>query len=141
VTDYSMTDRERATEPLQPDKSLGELFGELTSEVGELFRKEVQLAKTEARSELKQAGAGVGMLVGAAVGALLALSMLSMALAWWLDKELDRGLSFALVGVLWAIIAAVLAARGKKQAAEVKPLPETVQTLKEDAQWVKAQKS
>jgi uncharacterized membrane protein YqjE len=141
VTDYSMTDRERATEPLQPDKSLGELFGELTSEVGELFRKEVQLAKTEARSELKQAGAGVGMLVGAAVGALLALSMLSMALAWWLDKELDRGFSFALVGVLWAIIAAVLAARGKKQAAEVKPLPETVQTLKEDAQWVKAQKS
>jgi len=141
VTDYSITDRERATEPLQPDKSLGELFGELTSEVGELFRKEVELAQTEARSELKQAGAGVGMLVGAGVGALLALSMLSMALAWWLDKELDRGLSFALVGVLWAIIAAVLAARGKKQAAEVKPLPETVQTLKEDAQWVKAQKS
>jgi len=141
VTDYSITDRERATEPLQPDKSLGELFGELTSEVGELFRKEVELAKTEARSELKQAGAGVGMLVAAGIGALLALSMLSMALAWWLDKELDRGLSFALVGVLWAIIAAVLAARGKKQAAEVKPLPETVQTLKEDAQWVKAQKS
>ena len=141
MTDYSITDRERATEPLQPDKSLGELFGELTSEVGELFRKEVELAKTEARSELKQAGAGVGMLVGAGIGALLALSMLSMALAWWLDKELDRGLSFALVGVLWAIIAAVLAARGKKQAAEVKPLPETVQTLKEDAQWVKAQKS
>jgi hypothetical protein len=141
VTDYSMTDRERATEPLQPDKSLGELFGEFTSELGHLFRQEVELAKTEARDEIKQVGTGVGMLAGAGVSALLALSMLSMALAWLLDKGLDRGLSFALVGVLWAIIAAVLAARGKKQTAEVKPLPETVQTLKEDAQWVKAQKS
>lgn len=141
MTEFSTTQRDRATEPLQPDKSLGELFGEFTGELGELFRKEVELAKIEAKDELKKAGTGVGMLAGAGVSALLALSMLSMALAWLLDKGLDRGLSFAIVGVLWAIIAAVLAARGKKQAAAAKPLPETVQTLKEDAQWVKAQKS
>ena len=35
----------------------------------------------------------------------------------------------------------VLAIVGKKQVALARPLPETVQTLKEDAQWVKAQKS
>jgi hypothetical protein len=141
MTDYSLTQRDKATEPLQPEKSLGELFGELTAEFGQLFRKEVELAKTEARYEVKRAGAGVGMLVGAGVASLLALSMLSMALAWLLDKGLDRGLSFALVGVFWAIVGAVLAARGKRQASQVKPLPQTVETLKEDAQWVKAQKS
>jgi uncharacterized membrane protein YqjE len=141
MTDSSLTQRDRATEPLQPEKSLGELFRELTADFGQLFRKEVELAKTEARSEIKKAGAGVGMLVGAGVAALLALSMLSMALAWLLDKGLDRALSFALVGVFWAIVGAVLAARGKRQASRVEPLPETVETLKEDAQWVKAQKS
>ena len=65
MTDRSTTERDHVTQPLQPDKSLGELFSELTSDLGHLFRQEVQLAKTEAREEVKQAGKGVGMLAGA----------------------------------------------------------------------------
>jgi cobalamin biosynthesis protein CobD/CbiB len=141
TTDRMTTDQDLATEPLAPDKSLGELFGDLTSDLSHLFRQEVELAKTEARGELKQAGRGVGMLAGAGVSAWIALLMLSLALAWLIDKSLDRGLSFAIVGAIWAAVAAVLAIRGKQQAAAVKPLPKTVQTLKEDAQWVKTQKS
>jgi Putative Actinobacterial Holin-X, holin superfamily III len=81
------------------------------------------------------------MLAGAGLSAWLALVMLSLTLAWWLDKELDRAVSFLLVGLLWAVIGTILAIVGKKQVARARPLPETVQTLKEDAQWVKAQKS
>ena len=55
VTDRSTTDSDRVTQPLQADKSLGELLSELTSDLGHLFRQEVQLAKTEAR-ERGQAG-------------------------------------------------------------------------------------
>jgi uncharacterized membrane protein YqjE len=132
---------DRATEPLLPERSLGELFSDLSTEFGDLFRKEVALAKTEATSELKQAGASVGMFAGAAVSALLALGMLSLALAWLLDKSLDLALSFALVGLLWVVIGGVLAMLAKNKAAEVEPLPETVQSLKEDAQWIKAQRS
>jgi len=136
-----LTDRETATRPLQPDKSLGELFGELTGDLGHLFRQEVQLAKTEAREEIRQAGKGAGMLAGAGLSAWLALVMLSLTLAWLLDKGLDRAVSFLLVGLLWVVVAAVLATIGKRQMSAAKPLPETVQTLKEDAQWVKAQTS
>jgi len=132
---------ERATEPLQPDKSLGVLFSDLTSDLGHLFRQEVQLAKTEAREEFKHAGKGAGMMAGAGLSAWLALVMLSLTLAWVLDKGLDRSLSFLLVGLLWIVIAAILAAVGKREMARVRPLPQTVETLKEDAQWVKAQKS
>jgi uncharacterized membrane protein YqjE len=135
------TRRDPATEPLQPDKSLGELFGELTSDLGLLLRQEVELAKTETRDEMKRMARGAGMLAGAGLSAWLALLLLSLALAWWLDKELDTALSFLLVGILWAIIAAALAFRGKQQTAQVRPLPQTVQTLKEDAQWIKAQTS
>ncbi len=67
--------------------------------------------------------------------------MLSLTLAWLLDKGLDRAVSFLLVGLLWVVVAAVLATIGKRQMSAAKPLPETVQTLKEDAQWVKAQTS
>jgi uncharacterized membrane protein YqjE len=141
MTDRIMTDRDRVTEPLQADKSLGELFSELTSDLGYLFRQEVQLAKTEAREEIKHVGKGAGMLAGAGLSAWLALVMLSLTLAWLLDKALDRAVSFLLVGLMWAVIGMVLAIVGKKQVARARPLPETVQTLKEDAQWVKAQKS
>lgn len=141
MSDRVVTDRERATEPLAPEKSLGELFGDLTSDLGLLFRQEVELAKTEARAEMKQMGRGAGMLAGAGLSAWMALLLLSLALAWLIDKSLDRGLSFAIVGVVWGVIAAVLAMRGKREASEVKPLPKTVQTLKEDAQWVKTQTS
>jgi len=131
----------RVTQPLQPDKSLGELFGELTSDFGHLFRQEVELAKTEAKAEAKKAGKGVGMFAGAGLGAWMAVLFLSLALAWLLDQAMNTALAFALVGVLWAIVAAVLAKRGKKQIATAKPIPETVNTLKEDVQWAKTQNS
>jgi F0F1-type ATP synthase assembly protein I len=130
-----------ATKPLQPDKSLGELFGELTSEMGTLFRKEVELAKLEAKDELKQGGKAAGMFAGAGLGGWMAVLFLSLALAWLLDQAMNTALAFAIVGVLWAVVAAVLAASGKKKMAAVKPLPQTTQTLKEDAQWAKTQKS
>jgi uncharacterized membrane protein YqjE len=141
MSDSITNDRQRAVEPLQPDKSIGELFGELTADLGHLFRQEVQLAKTEAREEMQRVGQGVGMLAAAAISALLALTLISFAVAWWLDKAMDRGLAFALVAVFWIIIGAVLASVGKKRLAAAKPLPQTVDTLKEDVRWAKAQTS
>ena len=69
----------------------------------------------------------------------MTLLFLSLALAWLLDQAMDTALAFAIVGVLWAIIGAVLALRGKNEMKNVKPLPETVETLKEDVQWAKQQ--
>ena len=127
------------TEPLQADKSLGELFGALTSDLSVLFRKEVELAKIEARDQAKRAGKAAGMFAGAGIGGWLALLFLSSGLAWWIAEELNTALSFALVGLLWAVVALVLAMRGKQQAATITALPETVTTLKEDVQWAKTQ--
>jgi len=141
MSEHMAAERERATKPLAAEKSLGELFGDLTADLGLLFRQEVELAKTEARDELKQAGRGAGMFAGAGVAGFLALMLLSFALVWLLDKSLDIALSFAIVGLVWAAVAAFLALRGKREVSAIKPLPNTVQTLKEDAQWVKTQKS
>jgi hypothetical protein len=140
-----MTDRsggDLATEPRQPDKSLGELFRTLTADMGELFRKEVQLAKLEAREELRTTGKAAGMFAGAGLGGWLALLFLSFALAWVLDQAINRALAFAIVGVLWGIVALVLLSRGKQRMQAVRrPLPETTETIKEDVQWAKTRKS
>jgi len=129
------------TEPRRPDQSLGELFGEMTRDVSTLFRKEIELAKLEARQEGKRLGRGAGMFAGAGLAGWLAVLFLSLGLAWLLDQAMNTALAFAIVGVVWAIVAAVLLAQAKKQMKSVEALPETVKTLKEDVQWAKQQQT
>lgn len=131
-----------AMEPKQAEKSLGELFGEMTSEVSQLMRKEVELAKVEIKEEVGRAGKAGGMLGAGAGAGYFALLFVSLALAWLLDQAMNTALAFFLVGLLYAIAAAVLITRGRDHMKNVDPVPrQTVETLKEDAEWVKAQRS
>ena len=130
-----------ATEPKRPEASLGELFSEMTSELSTLFRNEIELAKTEARDELKQAGKATGMLGAAGLAGWMTVLLLSLALAWLLDQAMNTALAFAIVGVMWAIAAYLLQRAGRGAFAGVQGLPKTRDTIKEDVEWAKAQKS
>jgi uncharacterized membrane protein YqjE len=128
-------------EPKEPDKSLGELFADLTGSLGDLVRTEIELAKTETKDEVSRAGKGAGMFAGAGLEAYLMLLFLSFALAWLLDNVMPTELAFAIVAVLHGIVAFVLYKTGRSKLAEVQGMPQTVGSLKEDAQWARAQKS
>ncbi len=133
---------EESSPPNVENMSLGSLFSSLSSDMSKLMRQELNLAKVELREEAKQAGRGVGMLGGAAFAGWMAAIFLSMTLMWLLDKWMDLTLAALIVTLLWGIPAAVLALNGKKQLQQVNMKPEqTVESLKEDAEWVKAQKS
>jgi hypothetical protein len=55
-----------------------------------------------------------------------------------LANVMDHGWAFLIVAVIWGIVGAVLFANGKKKAQNVSPMPNrTVETLKEDAKWLK----
>jgi hypothetical protein len=130
-----------ATEPKQAEKSVGELFGELTADFGHLMRQELELAKVETRQQIGRSAKAAGMFGGAGLGSWMAALFLSFALAWLLDQEMNQALAFAIVGAAWAIVAAVMFAAGKRAAKLIEPLPETTKTLKEDVQWAQAQKN
>ena len=130
-----------ATQPKRPEASLGELLSEMSSDLSTLLRQEVELAKTEARDEISQAGQAGAMLGAAGVAGWLALLLLSIAIAWLLDQGLNTALSFAIVGLAWAIAAAVLMASGKRRLSNLQTLPQTKQTIKEDIEWAKTQTS
>lgn len=135
-------DVDLSTQPLQPDKSLGELFGDFTGDLSKLFRQEVALARTEVKEEATRAGKGAGLLVGGGLIAYLALMFASFALAWLLDEWMPVALAFLIVAVLHAVVAAVLVSRGRRDLKQVNPVPQqTVETLKEDVEWAKAQRS
>lgn len=126
----------------QPDKSLGELIGELTSEFSALVSNHIDLAKAEIKQDVRDAGKAGGMFGGAGVAALLALIMLSSAAAWALAEVMDPGWAFLVVGVLCAVAAAALALSGKKQIDDMEPGPQaTIEEIKEDKQWMQRQTS
>ncbi len=131
---------EPAVEPAA-DKSLGQLFGDMTNELSTLFHQEVELAKVETKQEVTRAAKAGGLMAGAGLVAHMAWLFFSLALAWMLDQWINRAGAFAIVGTLYAVVAAVLFMEGRKRAKQVEPVPRTVESLKEDVEWAKAQKN
>lgn len=112
-------------------QSLGDLVGELTSDLSTLMRQELALAKAEAKEQAARAGKGAGMLGGAGYAAMLVVLFLSLALMFALGDLFDHvGWGALVVGVLWAIVAAVLYFSGRKALSEVEPMPQTVDSVK-----------
>ncbi len=120
------------------DQSLGDIVGRLASDFSRLMRAEIALAKAEAKEEVKDAGKGVGMLAGAGYAGHLLVLFLSLALMFLLDVWMPIGWAAFIVAVLWGIVAFVLQSSGRKNLKRATPpMQETVETLKEDAQWAK----
>lgn len=122
------------------DRSLGDLFSELANETGLLIRQEIALAKVELTEKAARIGRNVGFLVlGGAVAyaALLALLaafiiLLATVMPWWIAA--------LVVAVLVGIVAAVLISKALTELKNTNIAPrQTVETLKEDAQWAKQQ--
>ena len=67
------------------DRSLGELVATASADISALFRKEVELAKIEIKSEVKNAGKGAGAFGAAGFTGLLAIIFLSIAAAYGLS--------------------------------------------------------
>jgi len=123
-------------------RSLGEIVADISTDMSTLIRQELDLAKTEMKQEVSKLGKGAGMFAGAGVAGHLTLFFLSFALVYLLDNWIPVELAALIVALIWGAVAAVLALRGKKEIQNANPaLPTTQQTLKEDVQWAKTQKS
>jgi uncharacterized membrane protein YqjE len=124
------------------DRSVGQLLGDVTREVQALLRKELELARAETKEEVQKATTAGKAFGVAGLMAYLAVVMLSFAAAWALTAIMPTGWAFFAVGVIFGLVAGVLALRGRKKLQEFHPVPEeTVETLKEDVEWLKSHKS
>jgi uncharacterized membrane protein YqjE len=120
------------------ERGIGELVKNLATQTSTLVRQEIKLAQAEVTEKGKVAGKGAGMLAGAGVGALLGLGALTALLIIVLDSFLPLWLAALIVTLVWFAVAAVLALSGKKALqAATPPVPQTVETVKEDIQWAK----
>lgn len=124
------------------ERSLGQIVSDVTENLSRLMRQELELAKTELKEEMAQAGKGAGLLGGAGLAGWFLLLFLSTTAMFALDEALPLWLAALMIAAVWAVVAAVLALTGRKAVKEAHlELPKTQQTLKEDAPWARAQKS
>ena len=122
------------------NKPLGDLFSDLASEMSNLVRQEVALAKVEMTKNAKRLGRNVGYLVvGGAIGYAALLAVIA-AVIMLLDRFMPAWGASLLVGILIAGISWLLIGKALNALQETDVAPrETVETLKEDAAWVKQQ--
>jgi len=123
------------------ERSLGELFGDLARDTSTLVRQEVDLAKVEMTQKATRVGKDLGFLVaGGAVAyagflaliAAIAIGLGQLGLPWWLAT--------LLVALVVGGVGAFLVMRGLNALKRERLAPErTMQTLKEDVAWAKAQ--
>jgi len=122
------------------DRSLGELFGELSDEMRTLVRQEVELAKLEMSRKASKAGKDIAIVaIGGAVAyagflVLLATAVIAIAYAlpWWL--------SALIVGVVTTGAGYVAFDRGLSKLRRERLVPEqTIASLKEDKEWASGQ--
>jgi hypothetical protein len=122
------------------NRSLSDLFGKLANETSNLVRQEVALAKVEVAQSAREVGKNVANLIIGGAIAYASLLAIIAALIMLLGRVMAEWGAALLVGVLiggvaWLLIVRALAAL---QQTEMTPR-KTVETLKEDAAWMKQQ--
>jgi hypothetical protein len=124
------------------EQSLGDLFSELANETSTLVRQEVALAQTEITQKAVKAGKDVGFLaMGGAVGYAALLAFMAGLIAI-LAYIMPVWLAAFIVAVIAGGAAYFMAMPALAELRKMDPTPrETVETLKEDAQWLKRQVS
>ena len=138
--------------PMKEERSLGDLFSELATETSTLVKQEVALAQVEITQKATTVGKEIGFLVvGGAVGyaallvilsaVVIGLAQLISSISGW-TYITSAWISGAVVGAIVAGIAYVLVtnALAKLKNTDLAPR-KTIESVKEDAQWIKDQVS
>src|SRR5688500_1520541 len=127
---------------IKEEPSLGDLFSNLTAETAALVRQEAALAQVELTRKATEVGKAVGYLVvGGAVG-YAALLVLLAAVVMILANVVPMWASALIVAVIVGAVAFFLISSALTALRKVELTPrETVESIKEDAKWLKNQVS
>jgi uncharacterized membrane protein YqjE len=138
------TRQEPPPDPTQEDlreRPLPELLKQLSEETTRLVHQELELAKAELTQKGRQAGMGAGLFGAAGAIGFLALAALTTCFILALDAAMPAWLAALIIAVVYGAVAAVLALQGRNKVRQATPpVPEqTIETVKEDVQWLKNQ--
>ncbi|PWU01065.1 MAG: hypothetical protein C5B51_23785 [Terriglobia bacterium] len=124
----------------QTERSFADIFQDVIGNVQKIIHSEIQLAKAEVKEETTKAGKAAGIVAGGAVLGLYALGFLLVTVTRALEIVTAPWVASLIVAVSVGAAAYVAIHLGRSRMKHVHAVPEkTIQTTKENAQWVKDQ--
>ncbi len=125
-----MSTPNKGANPSRPDKSLGELFAALQTDVKTLVTDQISLAKAELRESARNAGAAAALVGAALFLGVLALIFLFVTLAYVLVQlGLPVWAGFGIVTLLLLLVAAVLGLIARSRGSKVKSPERTARAM------------
>jgi len=122
------------------DRSLGELFAELSRQTTTLVRQEVALAKTEMSQKVSSVGKDVASLAAGGAVAYAGFLGIMAAVVILLAEVLPWWLAALVVGIVVTLVGYMLVQRGLTALKHEDMAPrQTIETLRDDAEWAKQQ--
>jgi hypothetical protein len=122
----------------RPDRSLGALFAALTDDLRRLFRLEIALFKLELAEKAGRLGRGAAAVAAGSAIAFSGWLVLLAAAVLGLSIVLQPWLAALIVGVVALLVGGILLLLGKRWLNAQKLVPRrTLNTLREDAAWIK----
>ena len=118
------------------------LIRDLATTLKDLWSKEFELARTEAREGIAALRAAAVCVLLAAIPAFVSLVLIALAITYALDDVLPQWAAALLPAVVLAGVSAVMLAVGLKRLKGPEVAPDrTVSSLKKDKQWLKRELS
>ena len=122
------------------ERPLSELFSDLVTETSNLVRNEVALARVELTQKASKIGKNVGSLVIGGAIAYAAVLAIGAAVIMLLGYVMPTWLAALIVGLIVGCVAWLMISKAMTELQKVELKPEqTVESVKEDAQWIKDQ--
>ncbi len=120
------------------ERSMSEILRDSLTDVQNILRAEIRLAKAEMKETAQQAGPAGGLLGGAAVCGLFAGACLVVTCIAALALAMPVWLAALIMGVCLGCAAWAMFIGGRNRMKQVNPVPQrTVETLKDDVEWAK----
>lgn len=122
------------------ERSLGDLFSDLTREISTLVRQEIRLATTEMGHKATEVGKNIGMLAAGGLVLYAGFLGLESAAVFGLAMWLPLWLSALIIGLVVMAVGYFLVRKGMDSLKDLDLAPrETVESVRETAQWAKEQ--
>ncbi len=119
------------------ERSIPGLIREIVQDGGELVQREFQLLREELSITIRETGIASAKLAAGAVFAILALGFLGFSLIVLLSAFITPWVSAALVGLVFLLVGGILVYSAIRNFETLNVAPNTVETLKEDAEWLR----
>jgi uncharacterized membrane protein YqjE len=118
-------------------RSIPEILQDVLTNIQDIVRAEVRLAKAELGEELNAARSG-GLLIGiGAVAAIFSTLFLLLACVYALARVVPDWAAALIVAAAVGIAAAVTLSVGLKRLKTIRAAPKTAASLKENVQWAR----